>query len=293
MSPVLNFEKTSPVIESYKSLNSTQQNHSILNIDGLDSSTHSDNNPSPTIEYSNISISRKENKNCSITDCNDERFTDELLSENRIKLYTESSDSRIPLSKAQNIPVHNVSSYHSIDDTKKYQNETIPPGHIMPNMFFNSATGNIPSNNSGSIIDSHMSDVLLLAIYKGFQTPQLQTYMNTLEKRIFSHLQKCDSRPIHSEFDSKIFQNVSSPFKETGDNVNNKGVVKDQEHFQNYIVPELLTNSSHHISDPQGLSNCCSTHEQAKFKTDSFVVHRISESSKNNIQPSSHNGDNV
>ena len=277
-SPILNFgiENVSSRIDSSKLVDSSKLYHSIRHIDGFDVSAQGDDNSRPTIEFSNVSISRNVPENCSNSHCVDDKFTEEFLPENKIQFSARSVDNLQQLSIPHDVPVRKNSRNYEIDESTSHQNESFLPGPNVPNNFLSSVIENNPSNITHPIIDSRMSDVLLLAIYKGFQTPQLQAYMNTLEESILSHLKKCGSHQIHSQFDSNILQSNSSPHVETADTVNKNCVYKNPEHLQKNHFPKFESNICDHVSHSKDQVTCDSTHEPENSKTESLFIDHIS-----------------
>lgn len=218
--------------------------HSIHHIDGFNNSNNANDRSAATIEFSNFSTGENLPENGAINNIVDARSSEEFCPENNIQLIRKLSDYRHPLTEENDVPVNKISN-DSVDPSTIKQNGPILQGPNIPNNLFSSIIGNIPSQGSASFIDGHMSDVLLLAIYKGFQTPELQTYMTTLEERIFAYNQKCSS---HQEYDSNTFHSNNLPHFETRDSFST-GVFKTPIHIQNENFPEGIKNTSHLMYD--------------------------------------------
>ncbi|KAI6656213.1 hypothetical protein LOD99_1546 [Oopsacas minuta] len=113
------------------------------------------------------------------------------------QLVKFSSDSRHCSPRTVNFEIPNRQSKTSYLDrgTKDKSNEdtcTPTPFHIPYNFSSPNLCKSTYANNS--IIDRHMSDVLLLALFKGFRTPEFCQYMCSLQERLLSR----------SEMDSKL-----------------------------------------------------------------------------------------
>ena len=89
----------------------------------------------------------------------------------------------------------------SFQRDKLYDNLNVPTNFTTPINFTNSNLNmqtQYPSYTNAPIIDGQMSDVLLLALYKGFQTPEFQEYMCSIEKKILFPSQSSPSMPTSS-----------------------------------------------------------------------------------------------
>ena len=68
----------------------------------------------------------------------------------------------------------------------------------IPNLNNNRMPNPYPSFGNAPVIDNRMSDILLLAIYKGFQSPEFQQYMCSIEKNLLAQSQVLPNTPSSS-----------------------------------------------------------------------------------------------